>query len=142
MDSINRIVNLVPAEIDIIQKYIREELVHPGHLNYIHKQFVKDFRDKNTVPVDVDTMTKLKEKYINNLIVLFPVTDNRFHFISNLISIIKNKHIIPTQLIFFERQSGKVEEWVKTELPMFHQLPIYNIFTMLNGLCRIVWRKK
>ena len=133
-------ISINDKEKEVLIVYLKD-LQKPKELNFLLNTCVNTFNFESFIPVDLVCLSKLKEKYINNLVVLFMVSDNKFIFLESLKYIIERKFIIPSQIIFFEHQSLKIEEWIRTELPIFYGLPIYNIFNMNENLCRLEWRK-
>jgi len=90
-------------------------------------------------PGDIDKLKRNTK--IGNLFIGFPISDNKFYVMNNLVTSVKEKRINPTQIIIFEKQTPKVEEWIRTKLPIFKDIPIEGIHNMEHELCTIVWRK-
>ena len=135
-------ISISSEENAVIQDYLQKEVISQNKITFIIRDFVNGLnKNIGIINISLPDIDKFKGKEIDVFLVAFPITDNKFCTVENIVSILRKRKIIPKEMVFIEKQSDKVAEWIRTELPIFHTVPIFDIVNMESKLCRIIWRQ-
>jgi hypothetical protein len=124
----------------MLNSYLYKEmgLIEKSPMLHLMVNFSNRKIDSIATNIRLDDIKNMKG-CVHTLILVMPVTLNQFVTISNFQSTLKNSKMELHKLIFIERRIPKVEEWIRTDMPIFHKLAIYDVFDCIKNLCRIEW---
>ena len=100
----------------------------------------KDIECKKIIRTRFEDIVNM-QGVVHTLTFVMPVSANAFIAIETFVKMMKTTKMNLIKLIFVERKSDKVEEWIRSDLPIFHGMGIYNVFdcSANEHLCRIEW---
>lgn len=81
---------------------------------------------------------KYRKEDVGKLILVFPITFNKFSFIEQLKSILKLGKLKVQEIIIFEVCTMKVQGFIQ-DLPIFQGYGVNGVYDSLGNICRIVW---